>query len=60
MNISIELDQTWDETKDLLNYLRSLSRIIEGICESGEDAPTDWFFHIEEMEGEYTISLTHL
>ena len=61
MIISLELKQEWDTSKDLLSYLRLLSRTLERIVEMEADSPTNWYFKIREIgKQEYTIELTHL
>ena len=61
MRIGIELKQEWATTKELLEYLRLLSRTMERMCEMEADTPSDWYFHVEDLtEGEHKIELTHL
>jgi len=61
MKIGLELKQEWDTSRDLMDYLRLLSRTLERIVEMEADSPTNWYFEITEIgEDEYTIELTHL
>ena len=61
MKISLELEQGWDTAKELLDYLRLLSRTLERIVEMDADAPPDWFFSVERLNAdENNIILTHL
>ena len=62
MKISIELNQSWGTAKELLEYLRLLSRTMERICEMEVEAPADWYIEIIEtrIEDPPIIKLTHL
>ena len=61
MKIGLELKQEWNTSRDLMDYLRLLSRTLERIVEMEADSPTNWYFEITEVgEDEYTIELTHL
>ena len=61
MKIGLELKQEWNTSRDLMDYLRLLSRTLECIVEMEADSPTNWYFEITEIgEDEYTIELTHL
>lgn len=61
MKIALELEQTWDTSKKLLEYLRLLSRTMERICEMEADSPTDWFLDVKRIdEGDFEVKLTHL
>jgi len=61
MKIGLELKQEWNTSRDLMDYLRLLSRTLERIVEMEADSPTNWYFEITEIgEDEYTIELTHL
>ena len=61
MKIGLELKQEWNTSRDLMDYLRLLSRTLERIVEMEVDSPTNWYFEITEIgEDEYTIELTHL
>jgi len=61
MKIGLELKQEWNTSRDLMDYLRLLSRTLERIVEMEADSPTNWYFKIAELgEQVYTIELTHL
>ena len=62
MKISLELEQAWATTKELLDYVGKIERTLQRLCEMEAESPTDWFFLIEATEGEeeHTITLTHL
>lgn len=60
MKISLELEQGWTTSDDLRKYLGKLERTLQRICEMEAEAPTDWFFDIEETKDEHIIKLTHL
>jgi len=60
MKISLELEQSWETASELREYLGKLERTLQRIYEMEAEAPTNWFFDIEETEDEHTIKLTHL
>lgn len=62
MIISLELEQSWGTAKEILDYLRLLSKTLERIVELEEDTPMDWYLAIENNKEEetYTVKLTHL
>lgn len=55
MQVSVELEQSWDTKKEFIAYLEELINFIEKYPQ------VEWFVDVQPLKcGEYQLNLTHL